>query len=512
MKKIITMSLVVASMAMAGGNVNSDLQAQIDALKAEIATLKNAKTETVGVEQKSGESEDRIAKLEEKVSEIKKHDSGDNIKFDVDFRTAVDSIDYKIKTPTGDAKAGKNDLFSNRLWLNMAYAPTDNVIFKGQLAANKAFGADFGNSSTGMPQRGFGMDTFDWVTNETLTDSSIKLRQAYWLYMSDDFMGTEIPWTMSVGRRPSTTGFLSNIREDDAAQSPLGHIIDVEFDGASSKFSFGDKVGVPGMALKFCLGQGSTNASPRFTMSGTDYANDSANSLKDVTLGGIVFTPYDDGQFKLETTAFRGANLPGYTPAGVMAIMGGGTANMATLGDVDGAAASLLVDGLDDDNEFLSNTKVFASYAMSKTRPEGNAQMLGMTTPMGTFGANAGESKTGESFWVGTQFPVDALGGKLGLEYNHGSKYWRSFTYGEDTMAGSKLATRGDAYEAHYTQPITEALSAQLRYTKMNYDYTGSNSFFGAEGTPMTKAEVLSMNSSFVESAEDIRAYIRYRY
>ncbi|MBD3794644.1 MAG: DUF3373 domain-containing protein [Epsilonproteobacteria bacterium] len=483
MKKIITMSLVVASMAMAGGNVNSDLQAQIDALKAEVAALKSAKTETVAVEQKSGESDDKIAKLEEKISEIKKHDSGDNIKFDVDFRTAIDSIDYKMANGTSQ---GKNDLFSNRLWLNMAYAPTDNVIFKGQLAANKAFGADFGNN------RGADMDRLDWVTNETLTDNSIKLRQAYWLYMSDDFMGTEIPWTMSVGRRPSTTGFLSNIREDDAAQSPLGHIIDVEFDGASSKFSFGDKVGVPGMALKFCLGQGSTNASPRFTNTGTDYA-DSANSLKDITLGGIVFTPYDDGQFKLETTAFRGANLPGYTVTN--------PTTLSTLGDVDGAAASLLVDGLDDDNEFLFNTKVFASYAMSKTRPDAGQQMLGSTA-----------SETGTSYWLGTQFPVEAFGGKLGLEYNHGSKYWRSFTYGEDTMAGSKLATRGDAYEAHYTQPITEALSAQLRYTKMNYDYTGSNGFFGAEGTPMTMAQAQGFGMNPVESAEDIRAYIRYRY
>lgn len=32
--------------------------------------------------------------------------------------------------------------------------------------------------------------------------------------------------------------------------------------------------------------------------------------------------------------------------------------------------------------------------------------------------------------------------GKIGLEYNKGSKYWRSMTYGEDTMVGSKLAAR----------------------------------------------------------------------
>ncbi len=58
-------------------------------------------------------------------------------------------------------------------------------------------------------------------------------------------------------------------------------------------------------------------------------------------------------------------------------------------------------------------------------------------------------------------------------------KYWRPFTYAEDTMIGSKLAARGDAWEAYYTYQITDALSAQVRYTKIDYDYTGSNGFFG---------------------------------
>jgi hypothetical protein len=65
------------------------------------------------------------------------------------------------------------------------------------------------------------------------------------------------------------------------------------------------------------------------------------------------------------------------------------------------------------------------------------------------------------------------------MEYNHGSQYWRPFTYAEDTMIGSKIAARGDAWELNYTYQINEALSVQARYVDISYDYTGSNGFFG---------------------------------
>jgi len=68
-----------------------------------------------------------------------------------------------------------------------------------------------------------------------LTDNTLKVRQAYWLYLGDSAFGLDMPWTFSIGRRPSTNGFLANLRDDDPAQSPLGHIINVEFDGLSSK-------------------------------------------------------------------------------------------------------------------------------------------------------------------------------------------------------------------------------------------------------------------------------------
>jgi hypothetical protein len=86
-------------------------------------------------------------------------------------------------------------------------------------------------------------------------------------------------------------------------------------------------------------------------------------------------------------------------------------------------------------------------------------------------------------------------------------------------MIGSKLAARGNAYEGYFTYKLNKALSAQLRYTYIDYDYAGSNGFFGqASGVPLKISDIKSgmygekMKSMFVESAQDLRFYIRYRF
>ena len=520
MKKLITASLV-AAVALSSANATS-LSDKLAKLEAEIATLKK-----------------QVKRQNKKINTVKAHDSGDNIKWSADLRTAIDNINYDM---ANDSSRGKNDLMSTRLWLNMAYAPDSHNVFKGQLAFNKAFGADLGNNS-GRP-RGFGMDTFDWITNEALTGDTLKVRQAYWLYLGEKAFGMDMPWTFSVGRRPSTNGFLANLRDDDPAQSPLGHIINVEFDGLSSKLDLSNVTGVPGMSFKVCMGQGSTNAAPIFSrFDSTSYSNE-GEQLEDVKLAGFIFEPYNDGQFIVKTTAFRAFSLPGYSSTEFGAAMGaaqqlggpipdtilrgtysydtGGNPQgyipaMSTVGDMDGAAISILIDGLTDDGYF-ADAKVFGSLAWSKTRPDTRLDAGGQPNTM----LGSTDSETGSSYWLGVQLPVTEKG-KFGLEYNHGSKYWRSFTYGEDTMIGSKLAARGDAIEAYFTYQLTDALSAQLRYTKIDYDYTGSNGFFGRGGTPMKISDVKkgaamgdpqaqAMLPFIVESAQDARFYLRYRF
>ncbi len=530
MKKIVQLSLI-ATMAISGLSAmsNSALSAKLTALEVELADVKKD-----------------LAKQNTKINKVKAHDNADNIKWGVDFRTAYDNINYDM----ADGSTRSNDsLYTMRLWLNMAYAPDSHNIFKGQLSMNKAFGADFGGYDSSM-NRAFSMGgMFDWTANEALTDNNLKVREAYWLYLGDTAFGANIPWTFSVGRRPSTNGFLANLSQDDKAKSPLAHVINVEFDGLSSKLDLSNVTGIPGMSFKVCLGYGSSNAAPMFDrIDGTQYSTDE-DALNDIKLGGFVFEPYNDGQFIVKTTWYRAFDLPGYDDAAFMAAftannMGAGTFSQS--GDIDGAAISVLVDGITEDG-YLSEAKVFGSFAWSNTNPDDGKSMLGST-----------QSESGTSYWVGAYLPVgeDSEYGTVGLEYNHGSEYWRPFTYAEDTMIGSKIAARGDAYELNYTYQINKALSLQLRYVNIDYEYTGSNSFFGSDGTPMKIDDVKAgaagfdqmaaagviqhqdaagivgdlmgagltqeeaegmlmakgMVGSIVEAAQDFRFYLRYRF
>jgi len=531
MKKIIGASLI-AALAVTGVNAQS-INSKLAQLESEIAKLKK-----------------QVKKQNKKINTVKAHDAGDNLKWGVDFRTAVDNINYDMADGRSVDKKG---LLSERLWLNMAYAPDTHNVFKAQLSMNKAFGADFASPVN----RTFSLGgQFDWTGNEALTNNTVKVRQAYWLYLGEKAFGLDMPWTFSVGRRPSTNGFLANLREDDPAQSPLGHIINVEFDGLSSKLDLSNLTGVPGMSFKICLGQGSTNAQPLFG-SATPYAEGDASDIDDIKLGGFIFEPYNDGQYIVKTTWFKAFDLPGQDGVASMDMSNPMNPSLTAIrpsafkqyGDMEGAALSVMVDGLTDEGYF-ADAKLFGSFAWSKTLPKSGSSMLGST-----------KSETGTSYWFGAQLPVTEQA-KFGLEFNHGSKYWRPFTYAEDTMIGSKLATRGDAVEAYLTYQLTDALSAQLRYTKIDYDYTGSNGFFGnysgaankisdmkaaanafkmmggsvdaggahnlgavtgklmAQGMSMQQAQQTAGKMAgaalflpnIVESAQDLRFYIRYRF
>ncbi len=435
-------------------------------------------------------TEDRLFELEEAVSEINRNTTGSHLKFQVDYRFAIENMQYEMANGT----EAENDAFmTNRLWIDMGYKATNNLSFIGQLAYNKAFGQRSGASDPATAS----LEAFDWIANENAYDDQIRVRTAYFLWQEQEFFGLDIPWTFSIGRRPSTNGALVNLRDDDAASSPLGHAINVEFDGASSQFTLNKDYGT---SVKLCLGRGMSNAAPKFVA--TPYAEVSSDN-SGIDIAGLIFTPYDDKQYKISSMYYYADNLiDAVNPMDY-------TAGFDTVGGLHSGTVYASAKGIGKDlGAFLDDTTVFASFAFSKTDPKEGYAMLG---------SDIDESKTGTSFWLGAQFPsLLTDDGKWGVEYNHGSKYWRSMTYGEDTNIGSKLAARGDAYEAYFTEYLVDdILSMQLRYTYIDYKYSGSNGFFGnTTGTPVTMDEAVAygMGDMVVDKAQDIRLYIRYRY
>lgn len=480
------------------------MEKEMQKLKAEIASLKGKKTlaavknievDEEGSDDEEGdyhddELEERIDDIEESIAEINRNTAGSHLKFNVDYRFAIENMHYKM----ADGSKADNDAFmTNRIWLNMGYQATNNLSFAAQLAYNKAFGARSGSSD---PRNG-SFETFDWISNENAFDDQLRVRSAYIFYKDMEFMGYDIPWTFSIGRRPSTDGHLVNLRDDTRENSPLGHSINVEFDGLSSSFMLNKETGT---YVKLCAGRGMSNASPRF--SSTPYSKNSVDNSS-IDLAGLIFVPYDDRTYQIATQYYYAANLIDVkNPADY-------TQGFDTVGNMHSGTIHLKTTGLGGSySEFLHDTIFFASFAVSKTDPKSNQSMLG---------ADLGKSRSGTSFWLGTQFPsLISDEGRWGVEYNHGSKYWRSVTYGEDTNIGSKLATRGDAYEAYMTEYLVEdVLSLQLRYTYIDYKYSGSNGFFGGTSgaaMSMSDARAFGIGDQVVDKAQDIRLYLRYKY
>jgi hypothetical protein len=520
-KKTLLVSLVAASLLGSDSSTSTmyerfnAMQKEMDALKAEIADLKAKETassikkvsvsddeDNKSISSKASSDEEdktsnisneklaaKVSDMQDDIDELNKRTGNNHLKFNVDFRTAVENIGYKM---ADGSTAGNDALMTNRLWLGMNWAATDKISFTAQLAYNKAFGARSGVTSNNSQ-----LENFDWITNENSYDDMLRVRSAYFFYKNNTFLGLNTPWTFSLGRRPSTNGHLVNLRDDDQESSPMGHSINVEFDGLSSRFGLEKVTGIPGMYVKFCAGRGGTNAEPRF--SSTPYAKN-PNSINDMDLAGFIFVPYDNGQYKIQSQFYYANNL-------IDTVTPDPASGFQNVGGLYSATANFVINGIGNNlGEFLDNTTFFISGAVSQTNPNSGQNMLGSP-----------DAKTGHSEWVGLQFPsLISKEGRWGVEYNHGSQYWRSMTYGEDTNIGSKLAARGNAYEAYFTEPLVDnVLSLQIRYTYINYDYTGSNGFFGdSTGTPYKISDITdpTMKANAVKEAQDIRAYLRYKF
>jgi hypothetical protein len=281
----------------------------------------------------------------------------------------------------------------------------------------------------------------------------------------------------------------------------LAHTVNVEFDGASAKFGTEELTGLPGSYFKLCAGRGMSAAEPRFSSAPYSDQNTSSDT-NNIDMAGIIVVPYDDKQYSVGMQYTYANNLiDSVNPSSP-------SAGMKTVGGLHTATAFAMVNGIGNGwSDFLDDSLVFVSGAMSKTDPYAN----GKGGMLGSY-----DTKTGYSYWIGTQFPsLISDEGRWGAEFNHGSQYWRPITYGEDTLVGSKLAARGNAYELYFTEPLVkDILTFQLRYTYIDYDYSGSNGFFGSNsGTPMDISTLTGATATqVVDKAQDIRAYIRYKF
>lgn len=469
MKKLITLSslLVFSSSLFA----NTDMQTQLDTLSKEVQSLKKDQKRT-----------------KKTLNAVKKHDAMDNIKFGVEFRNAVDVIDYKyndykIKMPNktmkdlSGTKASNHSLLTSRLYLNMASSPMNGLSFKGKLAIYSTWGSDPFVEDKGLK---------DWSINSKPRDTIMRVKEAYFVYSNK--LGAQ-PISFSVGRRPSTNGFLGNARQNEKSGSPLAHITDMEVNAAMVKLDW-DRF-IPGAYTKLVYGRAHTGEMEGLYSVGKGvaygpFADLDTKEDENVDFFVVPGSAYADGQY---TLMYQWAHI--FNTKGLSDAIDPKTSKgfiKADSGTADLFAVSLKIDGIGDEiNDFLDDTTIFISGAMTTYSPSDNHSIFGKK-----------DKSEGTSIWVGALVPDGITeSGRFGVEYNHGSRYWTPMTWAEDTVLGSKIAVRGSAYEAYWNFNLfgVKNLPSQVRYTYIQHDYTPNIKCAG--WVPANKVDIVASNVRF---------------
>lgn len=386
-------------------------------------------------------------------------------------------------------------LYTTRLRLGMKAKVADNVDFAGRLLMYKNWG-----DSTGVKVfDSWNSFTMDGTSGGNTTGDWLRVERAYFDWK--DIGGT--PLYLSIGRRPSTYGTPSNYRENELrGGTPSGHLVHFNFDGITVGYKLSEHTGIEGQTVRFCYGQGYESEwgnGELFNQVETD----------DVHLGGFNIDAVNDGTNFLQLTLFQAMDVTDgfkgliafptpyaqfFAPTLYSDLQKFPTFNFVTRVQPSTNIGDITLGGVGFARDEENGLHWFSSLAWTHANPNGKAGMFGGllsdavyqaqlneagdTIIMGPAGAQEDSSRDGYSLYAGVQIPAPL--GKLGLEYNYGSKYWIPFTQAQDDLIGSKLATRGHVGEAYYIFDINPNMFIKVGGIYYDYDYTNSGSPVGA--------------------------------
>ena len=530
------LSLVSAPVVFAADDVQT-LKEQLNSMSKQMEELQK---KIDAMEKADSEKKEQIDEMDKRLNKTELHTATDKISFGIDFRTRADSIHYKdisvapssltnaffASPPAGfngatlaqiqGAIAGMvaagmvppvetydvdNDIiYTNRLRLEMKAKVNEHLDFAGRLAAYKVFG-----DSTGVNvyNGSMGSVSFDGTTSSLPHGDTIHLERAYFNYKN--FMGS-VPYNVSLGRRPSTEGPPLEYRNYSLeGGSPIATVINWQYDGASLNFGLEELTNIPGFGIKLCYGVGFESGYGNFG------SLNASSDLNDVHLGGVIASLFDNDTTKATflyahawdvTDGFTGLTVMPFIPykegdqyyfeknygAFVSRIE-----PSTNIGDWDAASLLLrtnLTERFDKDIDlFLSGSWSHTSPSQISKNPFYEIMGQGLLSSNGNL-----ESHDGYMVYAGAIFPMP-LEARLGFEYNYGSQYWFNFTGAEDSLLGSKLATRGQVYETYYIQPIVgHNFFVTLGGQYYDYDYTGSGNPLGE---PVKIDDLTSLDALF---------------
>lgn len=366
------------------------------------------------------------------------------------------------------SKSIRNDsLLTNRLGLDLKARALENVTMTARLLMYKTFGM----AESGATQANFFADrdgtngAFDGTLGHIPANNNLLVDQAYASWNS---IGGAPVW-LSMGRRPSTGGAPSNVRQNWDLSGSAGTpslLVDYAFDGFTLGYA-PDIEPLPGFAAKLCYGRAFESG----------YRQTGGHDMDDTDMLGLAVIPYESDDTRVDAQYQRGFNIMDRVP---------GPNVRATLGDLEEY-------GLNAMHTFRKlgpgELRVFANGGISRALPDGDRYNAGFGAgnPGLMFSGSNQKNNAGYAAYLGGRYDFTQTGTKVGAEFNHGSKYWITFAPAADDMWTSKLGTRGQVYELYAVQelwrkPVSPRGRAFFRvgWQYYHFDYTQSNSWVGA--------------------------------
>ena len=447
--------LALPSVTFAGGGANvADLERKIEELSRQLNDLKAAMAEQA---ETNDEQDTALEDLDERSDAW---DLASRFTFYGDYRARLDY--YTAERVFGN-DVDNDSLWTNRFRLNMRVKATENVEFKSRLAMYKAWG----NQSGFYDASGNIWPVFDGNVTRTPSSSALYVDRAIVNWNNVGGM----PMWFSIGRRPTTDGPPAEMRmgTGERMATPMA-FMDWPFDGISVGYAWNwDNEAMGDSRIRFCYGRGFE----------AGLQDESMMDVADMDFAGFswdIMKKEDRFLYLQSYMAFDLIRYPNFQDPVIDTMASSTYGANENLGNVWHSSAVY--------EDKISNLNYFVSGGYSYAIPDSSG--MGMFTDFARMGAGMTgpnyDNESGYSLYAGVRYDMDDIGLKIGGEFNWGSQYWLAMAPGHDDIYMSKLATRGQVYEAYliYDLPTGDFISKYARtfirlgYQHYEYDYAGS--------------------------------------
>ncbi|WP_456433466.1 DUF3373 family protein [Thermosulfuriphilus sp.] len=425
---------------------------RLEALQRRVEQLERERQESLRLEAKTKRMEKDISEIYDTLDEVETKAIKDRINLGAELRTRVDFYklkDYLDKNTNQKIDWVNDNYWSNRFRLNLEARISPRLFFHGRLAVYKNWSDSDRITLYSDPNRSHVPD-----------NTTVKLDRAYVDWIVPDL---PVPLALTFGRHPSTEGPPFEFKENRARQSTYPALLfDGEADGIVATLGLERYLGWKNAGFRIAYGKGYQNDNDFYI-----YLDD-RSGLDDLNVLGLFF---ETELPRLPKSLLVLSWVKGWNFVDLP------TNTQKNLGDMQIFGLHLQIP------KIFTGFDVFFSWGLNKSDPNGNSVDLS-SLGLGQVGllSSAGQKDhTGWAIYTGFRYSLPwkrLKNPKVGFEYNHGSKYWFSFTQGS-TEIYNKLATRGDVFDFYYIQPLEKNLFLRTGYTYINYDYNLSGWHIG---------------------------------